>query len=226
MRQEWHHLLFAHWPVSPSDLRPLIPVEFEVDTFEKQAWIGVVPFLMRNVTLRGMPVVPWLSHFPELNVRTYVRRNDRPGVYFFSLDAGNPVAVQIARRWFHLPYFNAQMQVSVDGEDVIYTSSRRHKSSPPAELSVRYGPDSPVLESKTDLEIWLTERYCLYTCSTRNGLPFRGEIHHRPWPLQRAWADIKLNTMAAAAGLELPETTPLLHYSRSIDMRAWTLCNC
>src|SRR5437867_5100192 len=103
----WHDLLFLHWPVRPEIIRPLIPNGLELDTFDGAAWIGVVPFRMTGVRLRWLPPLPGISAFPELNVRTYVRVRDRPGVYFFSLDAGSRTAVAMARAWFHLPYFHA-----------------------------------------------------------------------------------------------------------------------
>src|SRR5579859_5771812 len=109
MAQNWHDLLFAHWPLPAAILRPHVPARLEIETFGGQAWLGVVPFRMSGVRLRGTPAVPWLSAFPELNVRTYVVADGKPGVWFFSLDAANPMAVAIARAWFHLPYFRACM---------------------------------------------------------------------------------------------------------------------
>ena len=104
MRQVWHDLVFAHWPVSVDQLRPLIPPGLQIDTYDGQAWIGVVPFRMSGIRPRLLPAVPWLSAFPELNVRTYVVADDKPGVWFFSLEAANLVAVTIARWWYCLLY--------------------------------------------------------------------------------------------------------------------------
>jgi uncharacterized protein YqjF (DUF2071 family) len=109
MAQTWHDLLFAHWPVDTQRLRTLIPEPLEIDQFDGQAWLAVVPFRMSGIRLRWTPAVPWLSAFPELNVRTYVKSGGRPGVWFFSLDAGNALALAIARAWFHLPYYRARM---------------------------------------------------------------------------------------------------------------------
>src|SRR6266508_3536850 len=109
MRMQWHDLLFMHWPVNRDALRRYIPPRLEIDTFDGSAWIGVVPFRMSGVVPRLLPPVPYLSAFPELNVRTYVSAEGKPGVWFFSLDAGNPIAVEAARDVFHLPYYNAQM---------------------------------------------------------------------------------------------------------------------
>src|SRR6267378_5798420 len=161
MAQIWHDLLFAHWPVDAALLRPLVPPQLQIDTFGGQAWLAVVPFRMTGVRLRGTPPLPWLSRFPELNVRTYVTYGGKPGVYFFSLDADNAPAVWAARTFYHLPYFQAAMTVQ-GRADGIYHSSRRHSRA--AEFGGHYRPVSEVrLSAKGSIEHWLTERYCLYT---------------------------------------------------------------
>ena len=153
MAQSWHDLLFAHWPVSVDGLRPLIPSQLEIDTFEGQAWIAVVPFRMSGVRLRGIPAFPWLSAFPELNVRTYVSVRGKPGVWFFSLDAANPIAVSVARYWFHLPYFRARMSCLERGNTIYYQSGRSHGNASPAILRGRYAPlGSSVSLKKGSLE--------------------------------------------------------------------------
>ena len=138
MTQTWHDLLFAHWSVDAAVVRAAIPSQFELDTFDGQAWLGVVPFHMSNVSPRGVPSLPWISAFPELNVRTYVRAGGDPGVYFFSLDAANSVAVAIARTMFHLPYFFADMKVDEHKGWIDYSSRRAANSSPAAEFVGRY----------------------------------------------------------------------------------------
>lgn len=239
MHQRWHDLLFAHWPVHESDLRPLIPQHMELDHFNQQCWVGVVPFWMSNVRPRGFPPVAGLSRFLELNVRTYVIHRGKPGVYFFSLDASNKTAVAIARRWFHLPYQHAIMDITGSTypkslplnhkmpRDAIHYSSRRiQPHSEPAELQISYRPIAPPTPYHDDhLAQWLTARYCLYT-SSPNGALFCGEIHHEPWPLQNAEADIQVNTMADAAGILLPDMPPVLHFSRQIDVKIWPLTQC
>jgi uncharacterized protein YqjF (DUF2071 family) len=221
MSQTWHDLLFAHWPVDAAVLRENIPAGFELDTFDGQAWVAVVPFQMANVTPRGVPALPWVSEFPELNVRTYVRVADTPGVYFFSLDAGNPVAVGAARTLAHLPYYTARMKVETRDGWIRYTSRRTSSGAPPAEFAARYRPvGHPEPPVEGTLEHFLTERYCLFTVDKE----FRAlqlDIHHPPWPLQRAEAEIAVNTMAAACGIRLPAVKPLLHFSRRQDMVAW-----
>jgi uncharacterized protein YqjF (DUF2071 family) len=225
MAQRWHDLLFAHWPISTAALRPLIPPTLEIDTFDNSAWLSVVPFQMSGIRPRGLFPVPWLSAFAELNVRTYVRTIDRgilkPGVFFFSLDAANPVAVATARTWFKLPYFNANMRCDLTAKGVNYESHRTHRNAPPANFRAHYEPIAPVALAKPNtLEHWLTERYCLYTAHA-NSL-YIGEIHHEPWPVQQASAHIETNTMAAAAGLTLTGE-PLLQFARSIDVAIWPL---
>ena len=223
MTQTWHDLLFAHWPVDGRALRPHVPAGFEIDTFDGQAWVAVVPFHMTNVAPRGVPSLPWVSAFPELNVRTYVRVNGRPGVYFFSLDAANPVAVGVARTLVHLPYFTASMSVEEKEGWIYYSSTRSSRKGPPAEFSGRYRPVglvSPPAEGT--LEHFLTERYCLFTVDD-SFHAFSLDIHHPLWPLQTAEAEIRVNTMAEAAGIRLPSMAPLLHFSKRQDMVAWPL---
>ena len=219
MKQIWHDLLFAHWPIPTAAVRPLVPQELTLDTFDGQCWIGVVPFHMSGIHRRGLPPLPGLSRFPELNVRTYVTHGCKPGVYFFSLDAANLPAVWAARTFYHLPYFHAAMSSKELGGDIHYFSRRRRTS---AEFRGHYRPIAEVTyRPKGSIEHWLTERYCLYT--TYEGQVFRGEIHHQPWPLQDAQAELETNTVAAAAGILLPDTAPLLHFARRLDVLIWPL---
>lgn len=223
MAQSWHDLLFAHWPVEVDLVRNKIPNALSLDTFGGQAWIGVVPFRMSGVRLRGTPAVPRLSAFPELNVRTYVSAEGKSGVWFFSLDAANRIAVEVARAWFRLPYFQARMSCELEREAVNYSSLRQDDRAPAAKLLARYKPQGAAFTAKTGtLEHWLTERYCLYT-QNRRGEILRSEIHHPPWSLQAAEAEIVENSMAQAAGVALPSITPLLHFSRRQDVLVWPL---
>jgi hypothetical protein len=221
MAQSWHDLLFAHWKVDAAVLRPHIPAELAIDTFERQTWLGVVPFRMSGVRLRWTPALPWLSAFPELNVRTYVSAQGRPGVWFFSLDAANPVAVAAARLSFHLPYFRARMTCrDVDGWNQ-YQSERTHRGARGAVLEARYRGAGEAFEpQRGTLAHFLTERYCLYSAASR-GRVYRGEIHHPPWLLQPAEAQFAQNSMAEAAGLTIPGALPVLHFARRQDMVAW-----
>jgi len=223
MYQRWHDLLFAHWAMPPEKVRTLVPPELELDLFQGNAWVGVIPFWMSHVRFRGLPPIPTASRFPELNVRTYVRgpksrrANEpvKPGVYFFSLDAASVLAVLGARAGAGLPYFWAEMQAKVSGDEVRYRSTRR-QSPRPAELAVSYGPTGPVASQKAPIETFLTERYCLYTVRSRR--VHRLEIHHLPWPLQPAQADFEINTMAQRAGIELPPAQPLLQFAKLLEV--------
>jgi uncharacterized protein YqjF (DUF2071 family) len=223
MTQTWYDLLFAHWPFSVETLRSLIPSQLELDTYQGQAWLGVVPFGMTRVYPRGAFPVPWLSHFLELNVRTYVTVGGKRGVYFFSLDAANPVAVETARRWYRLPYYHARMTVRTVSDWLHYRSYRTHRGAAPAEFEARYRPVGEVFAAEPgSLEAWLTERYCLYTVG-RQGEVYRGEIHHPRWPLQPAEAVINANSMAAPYALQLPAAAPLLHFARRLETIEWPI---
>ena len=222
MTQTWHDLLFAHWVVPAEALRRKLPAAFPLDLFDGEAWIGIVPFTMTNVAPRGLPAVPWLSAFPELNVRTYVTVAGKPGVYFFSLDASNPVAVQMARRFARLPYFTAVMSCERKAGWIHYRSARKGAADR-ARFEGRYRPTAPPhAPVPGTLEYFLTERYRLYTVGP-SGKPYSLDIHHPPWPLQPAEAHIPVNSMATAAGLRQPANPPLLHFAKRLDMVAWPL---
>ncbi len=218
MQQIWNDLLFAHWPVASEVLQPLVPAVLELDKFEGQCWVAVTPFRMSGIRIRCLPPLPGLARFPELNVRTYVTFGGKPGVYFFSLDAGSQTAVWSARATYHLPYFYAGMRVNQQNGRIEYHSLRDEL----AEFKGQYRASGPIqLRPQGSLERWLTERYCLYTF-VRNSV-FRAEIHHAQWPLQDAEAEISRNTMAGAAGILLPDSLPLLHFSKTLEVLIWPL---
>lgn len=225
MAMAWEDLLFAHWEVAPSVLAPLLPVtrpELRLDTRDGRAWLGLVPFRMSGVRPRGVPALPGVSRFPELNLRTYVTAGGRPGVWFFSLDAANPFAVRVARATFHLPYFDAEM--ACDGDEhggIRYASRRTHRGAGTAVLRAAYRPTGkPFRAGAGSLEHWLTERYCLYAAD-RAGRLYRGEIQHRPWPLQPARATFEHLDMTDWLGLPgLGDPSHLL-FARRLDVVAW-----
>lgn len=219
IRQTWRNLLFAHWPVTPATLRPLIPAHLELETFGGDAWVGVVPFELSYLSDRRVP--QWLGlGFPELNVRTYVTLRERPGVWFFSLDAASLLAVCGARVAYHLPYFWAAMQVDAENGWITYRSQRRGNAA--ARFAGRYRPTGPAFESTPEsLERWLTARYCLYAAS-RAGHILRADINHDPWLLQPAEAELTVNTMASAQGITL-DGSPILHFARRTDVVNWGL---
>jgi uncharacterized protein YqjF (DUF2071 family) len=221
LAQTWDDLLFVHWRVPTEMLRPLVPEELSLDEHDGSAWLGITPFVLSSFRLRGTVPLPLLSTFPELNVRTYVTAEDKPGIWFFSLDTSSRGAVEGARRLYKLPYFLARMSLSFHGDRIEYSSSRRDALRRPFVFSGRYRPKGePAPPAPGSLEHFLTERYCLYA-RDRASL-YRAEIHHPPWPLQGAVAEIELNTMPPD-GVELPEEAPLTHFARRQDVVVWPL---
>ncbi|MDQ2631393.1 MAG: DUF2071 domain-containing protein [Actinomycetota bacterium] len=223
MGQTWIDLLFAHWRVPEEELRRVVPAQLPIDTYEGSAYLGITPFCVRGLRLRGTLPAPILSTFPELNVRTYVSVDGQPGIYFLSLDADSHAAVAAARRSYRLPYFRSQMEIDRDGEGGIgYDLIRTSDDGPPAYFKARYGSEGEELPIRDgSLERWLTERYCLYTLDEGERIR-RGDIHHPPWPLHDAWAEIETNTMAMPFGIEL-DGEPLLHFSPRQDVVIWPL---
>lgn len=222
MGQIWLDLLFAHWRVPEETLRRVVPEQLALDTYEGSAWLGVTPFFVRGLRLRGTTPVPVLSSFPEINVRTYVCVGGKPGIYFLSLDAASRPAVFAARRSYRLPYFHSRIEVERSGAWVRYAARRTSSDGPPAAFEARYRPQGRSLPiTPGSLERWLTERYCLYTLNERQEIQ-RGEIHHPPWPLRSAGAAIGVNTMARPFGIEL-EGEPLLHFSPRQDVALWPI---
>jgi uncharacterized protein len=219
MTQTWHDLLFAHWPMDAGTLRRVVPASFDLDLFDGEAWLGIVAFTMSNVSARFVPSLPWVSAFPELNVRTYVTAANKPGVLFLSLDAGNALMARAARLAFNLPYHPASMRVLRTEDGILYESART--SDGKAEFVAMYRAEGPAeAPPPGSLADFLTARYCLYQLD-RHGRPYRLEIHHDPWSLQSVDAEIMRNTMAAASGLTLPASPPLFHYARRQDMVGW-----
>ena len=216
----WLDLAFAHWPVPAEALRPHVPPGLELDTWDGTAWLGVVPFRMSHVAPRFVPPVPGLSAFPELNLRTYVRAEGKPGVWFFSLDVPKRLPVWVARTAFHLPYFLASMRMQAEGDGFRYESERR-SATRPGGLVARYRPTGDLLDvAPGSLDEWLTERYCLYSAD-RKGRVYRGDVHHARWPLQPAAIEVEHDTLATPLGLELSGPPERVHFARRIDVVAW-----
>ena len=225
MAMRWDDLAFLHWPVPVAALETRIPNGLQLDTFEGQAWIGIVPFCMAGVHARGLPEVPGTNEFLELNVRTYVTDGTRPGVWFFSLDCENLLAVRGARVGFSLPYFDAKMQslerASERGLGFDCSSIRTHRGAPAARFRAKYEPSSNVTPSTPGtLEHWLTERYCLYA-QRPTGQVIRGEILHQPWPLQSCKVEVLENTLCDSLGLKLPTEPTLAHFAKRLEVHAW-----
>jgi uncharacterized protein len=222
MRQRWRELLFLHWEVEPAALQALLPPGLTLDTFEGRAYIGLVPFTMRDVRPVWSPPVPCLSHFHETNVRTYVHKDgEKPGVWFFSLDAANPVAVWLARTLWKLPYYTAKMRLSIKDDGTRrYSTERLEKPSVGARLSWR--PEGePAPAAPGTLAHFLCERYLLYAF---DGDQLRcGQVHHTPYPLQRARLLHLENTLIAEAGIPVNGSPSLVHYAAGVDVEIFGL---
>ncbi len=219
MFQSWQALLFAHWPVAPAELRHHLPKEVELEEHGGSAWVGLTPFRVSGLRGRLLPPIPGTATFPEMNLRTYVRVGDKPGIFFFSLDAGNRAAVLGARLGYRLPYFPAEMEIQESGGWYRFRSRRR--SGGDAEFRGAYRPTGDVFHaSPGSLEYFLTERYALYTRAA-GGLLLRGDIHHAPWPLQPAELTIEMNSVPAAHGLPVEGPPSLLHFSQRQDTLIW-----
>lgn len=221
-RQNWYNLLFAHWPVPASEVRRLVPAGLNIQEFEGTSWFGVVPFHMTGVMRRPIPNLPWVSAFPELNLRLYVERDGKPGVWFLSLDASNPLAVWAAKRYFYLPYWHSRMRFHREAERVRFRSDYAGPSRK-VQFEADYYPISePYLAPAGSLERFLTERYCLYSQSPRGGL-YRCEVHHKPWPLQKAAGTVLADQLLAPHGLTTRGAAPILHYSPGVEVVVWSL---
>ena len=222
MGQSWEDLLFAHWRAPADPLRALLPQGLELDLFEGEAWIAVTPFRVTGLRPRGLPPLPFVSSFLELNTRTYVTAGGKPGIWFFSLDASSELAVLAARYGYKLPYYRADIRAEWRGGWISYEARRQDARGAPASFRGRYRASGDVLDpDPRSLAHFLTERYCLYTVDSEGQL-LRGEIHHPPWELQPAEAAIEENTMPPH-DLELVDDEPLLHFSARQDVVIWPL---
>ncbi len=224
MHQDWGKLLFMHWRMDEKALRPLIPERLTIDTYDGSAWIAIAPFTMWDIRALPplLPPVPGLSRMHELNVRTYVHLDNIPGVWFFSLDANSAIAVLTARTFFHLPYFNAEMELEQKDQIIIYSSSRTHANAQAAEFDATWKICETLDYSHPgSLEFFLTERYCLY--SSHKQKLYRSRIFHQPWPLKRASLSSFNSTMIESHKLPTPKGDPLLHYAEEISVDIWPL---
>ena len=213
LQQRWSDLLFLHWEIEAEALRHLIPAALEIDLFDGTAWIAVVPFSMQGVAPRGCPQPSFLCDFPEINVRTYVKRHDRPGVWFFSLDVPNQLPVWIAHALFHLPYFKAEMDVANGPDGTRYQSRSRNRA-----FKARYRGGSRFEPRADSFERWATERYCLYSASSA-GRIYRAHVQHPIWPLQQADLEIQENTMLH--DFPIGPSHPSVLFAKRLSVVAW-----
>jgi uncharacterized protein len=221
LHMRWENLLFLHWAWDMGAIQKTLPPGLVVDTFEGQAWLGVVPFFMCRVHPRGLPCVPWLSDFLELNVRTYVRdARGVPGVWFYSLSCNQPLAVRLARSFFHLNYVDARMGARRENARVVYHSERR--SGVAAEF--QYGSSGPFRPTEVgSLEFFLAERYELYSVDRRGRL-FRGKVHHPPYSLAAAEVGAWSFEPALADGFSEPCRPPdHMAMAQDLQVEAWPL---
>lgn len=183
MLQTWAELLFLHWRVDPEGLQKTLPKGLHLDTWDGTAWLGIVPFHMRKIRPTGLPIVPWISNFLELNVRTYVHdESGRPGVWFHSLDTNRLIASQIGRSVFKLPYFPASMQSRTDESG--WSNYRCRRLGRRETASYRFRPEASqaaVTSIPGTLEFFLLERYLLFSHDPRSGRIFSGQVHHTPY---------------------------------------------
>ncbi len=215
MYQRWLWLTFLHWRYEPEAIRGLVPQELTLDTFDGAAWVALTPFKLVDLHPPGLPPLPWISWFPETNVRTYVRGPDgRRGVWFFTLEAARLSAVIGARMAYHLPYRWAAMQVTRTGESVSYLSRRRR--------GFGYGRTDIVVKPRAhieagELENFLTARYRLYVMARKR--LYTAPIEHDPWPLQQS-AVVRLEqNLVQQLGLPAPQGAPLAHYSADLVIK-------
>jgi uncharacterized protein len=226
LTQRWNDLLFAHWPIPIAKMATLLPDWLEVDAFHGSAWLGVVPFWLDRIKIRGVPPLLGIRSFPDLNLRTYVRDQftRTPGIYCFSLDASNLLAVLAARTFYHLPYYWSNMQLEQRSDREFAFCSQRRFSRRQVVFNARYrglGPSRKLAENRSGtFEHFITERTCLFS-SDRTGRPVRANLHYVPSPLEDAEAEIERNDLAASIGLTLPDTDPVLHYSRRLAVYVW-----
>ncbi len=213
----WRHLLFASWPVDPDDLETHLPDALSVDEYDGRAWLSVVPYLNVDVRPRGLTAAVGFD-LPELNLRTYVRCDGEPGIYFFSLDAEGLFGVAGARLFHDLPYYYARIQFRERAGCVGFASERRHPGARSVRFDATYEPvGEPFTPSSGSLAEFLTERYRYYT-EGRDGSIRYADVHHDPWPLQEATVTFAENTLFRANGFETPEGSPVCYYSRGVDV--------
>ncbi|MGK0698489.1 YqjF family protein [Priestia flexa] len=214
MKQVWRDLLFIHWPVSAKELQKLLPEPLTIDTFEGKGFISLVPFTMTGIRFKGTPSVPCISQLHELNVRTYVNYQGERGVYFFSLDATNALAVWIARRFFHLPYLHADIMVNKYKDSINFECTRKHKGFQQEEVLLTYKPISAPYHTKEGtVDEWLTNRDRLFTVYKKK--VFRGKLFHDPWILQDGHYFMRKNTLTTAYP-PINKSETIVHYAQHL----------
>lgn len=217
MGQGWRDLLFVSWPVPVESVRSFIPGSVEIDTLDGSAWLSVVPFWMDRARFRGLPPIPFISSFPEVNVRTYVRSGEHLAVWFLSLDTQSHINVFLARHAFHLPYFYADVEMDRGGDAIRFRSVRRDDE---ARFEVSYRPEGEEFTPKEgSLEHFLTERYSM-VCADEDGDVYRGDIQHAPWRLRNVSWTPRAMDLVAACGIDVAGD-PVVFYAETTDVALW-----
>ena len=229
--QRWNDTLFAHFAMEPAGLRSLVPEALTLDLYDGAAWLTISPYCISHLRLSGVPPLPMLSSFPQVNVRTCVTRDGKPGIFYFSLDAANLSAVWFARVFFRMQYWHASIQVSgatirarKSAENTIHFRSRRlhgpEARNGPAIFEAAYSPAGDAAAARpASLDEFLTERYCIY--SFHRGKLYRSEVHRQPWLLERASVEILTNSLADPLGITLPAAPDLCHFVRCNRLLTW-----
>ena len=222
MYQSWRDLLFAHWEYAPEVIQATLPKGLTVDTYQGRAYLGVVPFFMRNIRPRFCPAVPGISNFLEMNLRTYVYDSSgTPGVWFYSLDANQWLAVRLARKFFHLPYYDAKMTAKKSNKiyyEVIRKSAAVNGSS---SFSYRGGDIAPA-PAENSLEFFLIERYVLFAEDSANKKLYSGRVYHRPYSLLNVDAKVHEVAVLEQAGFAHPKREPdHLAMSAGVDVEIY-----
>lgn len=215
MVQRWCDLAYIHWRYDADEVQRLLPDGLEVDTFDGSAWVGLIPFSMRGIGLPRLPAVPYFGSFPEVNVRTYVRRNGIPGVWFFSLDVNRFIPAVVARTTYLLPYCWGRASNVVDGDVLRSRVARRWPTRAHSETVVRIGER---IEQADDLAVFLSTRWGLYSRGPRGGLMY-APVDHEPWPLHRATLESIDQNIVGASGLSGPSGEAHVMFSPGVSVR-------
>lgn len=215
MVQQWRDLAYVHWRYDPQVVAALLPEGLEVDTFDGSAWVGLIPFSMRGIGLPRLPAVPYFGSFPEINVRTYVRRNGIPGVWFFSLDVNRLIPAVVARTTYLLPYCWGHASNRIDDGVLRSDVERRWPSRARSRTAVRIG--QPIAQPD-DLAVFLSARWGLYSKGLFGGLMY-APVDHEPWPLHSASLESIDQNVVEAAGLPSPTGEPHVMFSPGVSVR-------
>ena len=215
MVQQWRDLAYVHWRYDPQVVAALLPEGLEVDTFDGSAWVGLIPFSMRGIGVPRLPAVPYFGSFPEINVRTYVRRNGIPGVWFFSLDVNRLIPAVVARTTYLLPYCWGRASNRIDNGVLRSDVERRWPSRARSRTAVRIG--QPIVQPD-DLAVFLSARWGLYSKGLFGGLMY-APVDHEPWPLHSASLESIDQNVVEAAGLPSPTGEPHVMFSPGVSVR-------